>query len=106
MSGWSATMTRMRETYRVPQPSAPVDPSPYAGWLGRALALAARAGEAGDVPVGALVVAASGEVIGEGWNEREVATSGFDPTAHAEVVALRAAARHTGSWRLDGCTLA
>ena len=57
------------------------------------------------MPVGAVVVSASGEVVGEGWNAREVASSGFDPTAHAEVVALRAAARHTGSWRLSGCTL-
>src|SRR5580765_1086053 len=106
MSGWSATMTRMGETYRVPPPSAVGDSSPYAGWLGRALVLASRAGEAGDVPVGAVVVSPSGKVIGEGWNEREVESSGYDPTAHAEVVALRAAARHTGSWRLDGCTLA
>ncbi|MFB6719745.1 nucleoside deaminase [Kribbella sp. NPDC056345] len=55
-----------------------------------------------DVPIGALVVDASGEVIGRGHNERE--TTG-DPTAHAEVLALRAAARHVGEWRLTGCTL-
>ena len=54
-----------------------------------ALTLAQRAADAGDVPVGALVVDASGEVVGEGWNLREVDQ---DPTAHAEVVALRAAA--------------
>jgi tRNA(adenine34) deaminase len=68
----------------------------------RALDLAERAAAAGDVPVGALVVEASGEVVGEGWNLREVAQ---DPTAHAEVVALRAAATRLGSWRLEGCTL-
>jgi len=68
----------------------------------RALGLAERAAAAGDVPVGALVVDASGEVVGEGWNLREVAQ---DPTAHAEVVALRAAATGLGSWRLEGCTL-
>ena len=68
----------------------------------RALALAERAADAGDVPVGALVVAASGEVVGEGWNLREVDQ---DPTAHAEVVALRDAARRLGSWRLERCTL-
>lgn len=68
----------------------------------RALDLAARAGSAGDVPVGAVVLDPSGAVIGEGWNLREVDA---DPTAHAEVVALRAAARHTGSWRLEDCTL-
>jgi len=67
-----------------------------------ALTLAQRAADAGDVPVGALVVEASGEVVGEGWNLREVDQ---DPTAHAEVVALRSAAARLGSWRLDGCTL-
>ena len=67
-----------------------------------ALTLAQRAADAGDVPVGALVVDASGEVVGEGWNLREVDQ---DPTAHAEVVALRAAAHRLESWRLDGCTL-
>jgi len=67
-----------------------------------ALTLAQRAADAGDVPVGALVVDASGEVVGEGWNLREIDQ---DPTAHAEVVALRAAADRLGSWRLDGCTL-
>ena len=68
----------------------------------RALELAERAAAAGDVPVGALVVSGAGVVLGEGWNLREV---GQDPTAHAEVVALRAAADRLGSWRLDGCTL-
>ena len=70
--------------------------------MGRAIELAAGAADSGDVPVGALVVSASGEVIGEGCNLREVEG---DPTAHAEVVALRAAARHTGEWRLEDCTL-
>ena len=54
------------------------------------------------MPVGALVVDAAGEVVGEGWNLREVDQ---DPTAHAEVVALRAAAQRLGTWRLEGCTL-
>ncbi|HET7821960.1 MAG TPA: tRNA adenosine(34) deaminase TadA [Ornithinibacter sp.] len=67
-----------------------------------ALTLAQRAADAGDVPVGALVVDTSGEIVGEGWNLREVDQ---DPTAHAEVVALRAAAQRLGSWRLEGCTL-
>ena len=67
-----------------------------------ALTLAQRAADAGDVPVGALVVDASGEVVGAGWNRREVDQ---DPTAHAEVVALRAAAKRVGSWRLEGFTL-
>jgi tRNA(adenine34) deaminase len=70
--------------------------------MGRALELAAGAAGSGDVPVGAVVVSPAGEVIGEGCNLREVEG---DPTAHAEIVALRAAARHTGEWRLEDCTL-
>ncbi len=68
----------------------------------RALALADAAAADGDVPVGAVVVDASGEVIGEGRNLREVTG---DPTAHAEVVALREAARRLGTWHLADCTL-
>lgn len=56
----------------------------------------------GDVPIGAVVVSPSGAVIAAGRNVREAA---HDPTGHAEVVALRAAAAALGSWRLDGCTL-
>ncbi len=56
---------------------------------------------AGEVPVGAVVVRA-GEVVGAGWN-RPIST--HDPTAHAEVVALRAAARRLGNYRLPGCSL-
>ena len=63
-------------------------------------ARAAAAG--GDVPVGAVVVDPSGVVIGVGRNGRE---ADADPTAHAEVLALRAAAATRGEWRLDGCTL-
>jgi len=70
--------------------------------MGEALALAARADEAGDVPVGAVVVDASGAIRGRGYNRREVA---HDPTAHAEVLALREAASALSSWRLDDCTL-
>jgi tRNA(adenine34) deaminase len=55
-----------------------------------------------DVPVGAIVVAANGDVIGTGRNRRE---ADGDPTAHAEIVALRAASRAVGLWRLDGATL-
>jgi tRNA(adenine34) deaminase len=67
-----------------------------------ALRLAADAARDGDVPVGAVVTDADGAVIGVGRNLREVE---HDPTAHAEVVALRAAARARRSWRLDDCTL-
>lgn len=56
----------------------------------------------GDVPVGALIFDADGEVIGRGVNRREQRQ---DPTAHAEVEAIRAAAHTLGSWRLDGCEL-
>ena len=70
--------------------------------MDRALALAAAAGDAGDVPVGAVVTDAAGTVIGEGRNLREAL---HDPTAHAEVVALRAAAAARGNWNLEGCTL-
>jgi tRNA(adenine34) deaminase len=71
-------------------------------------ASAAAAGDQGtgaavaDVPVGAVVLDAAGAVIGRGRNEREASA---DPTAHAEIVALREAGRSRTNWRLDGCTL-
>ncbi|GAA4521674.1 tRNA adenosine(34) deaminase TadA [Nonomuraea ferruginea] len=68
----------------------------------QALAEAAAAGERGEVPVGAVVLGPSGEVLAAAGNDRE---SAADPTGHAEVLALRAAARRRGAWRLDGCTL-
>ncbi|HVA74518.1 MAG TPA: tRNA adenosine(34) deaminase TadA [Acidimicrobiales bacterium] len=66
-----------------------------------ALDQARRAGDAGDVPVGAVVVA-GGRVVGAAGNRREAAG---DPTAHAEILALREAAASLGSWRLDGATV-
>ena len=66
-----------------------------------ALALAERAAQSGEVPIGAVVVQGA-EVLGEGYN-RPVAT--HDPTAHAEIVALRAAAERLGNYRLTGTTL-
>jgi tRNA(adenine34) deaminase len=68
----------------------------------RALSVAEGAVESGDVPVGALVVSPAGDVLAEAPNARE---RDGDPTAHAEVLALRAAAAARGEWRLDGCTL-
>ena len=68
----------------------------------RALELARRAEQHGDVPVGAVVLGPDGAVLSEAGNERELTG---DPTAHAEVLALRAASVVTGSWRLSGCTL-
>lgn len=67
----------------------------------RALELADRAAAAGEVPVGAVVVR-EGELLGEGWNQ--VIGAG-DPTAHAELVALREAARRAGNYRLPGAVL-
>ena len=70
-----------------------------AEWMGAALAEAALALEHDDVPVGAVVVhLPTGEIVARAHNARE---RDDDPTAHAEILALRAAARHAGSWRLD-----
>jgi len=66
----------------------------------KALALAQQASASGDIPVGAVIVNNSGEIIATGHNERELNS---DPTAHAEIVAIRKAARH--GWRLDDHTL-
>jgi tRNA(adenine34) deaminase len=70
-------------------------------WMHHALRLAQQAADAGEVPVGAVVVK-DGRVVGEGCN---APIASGDPTAHAEVLALRAAARAVGNYRLDGCTL-
>ncbi len=71
-------------------------------WMREALREADTAADAGDVPVGAIIVNAEGVELGRGQNRRE---QDQDPTAHAEVVALRAAAAATGHWRLEGSTL-
>ncbi|MEZ5556261.1 tRNA adenosine(34) deaminase TadA [Haliea sp.] len=70
-------------------------------WMEQALALADRAAAQGEVPVGALVVR-DGQLLGQGWNR---VISDADPTAHAEIVALRDAARAQGNYRLPGATL-
>lgn len=70
-------------------------------WMDEALAEARAAAAHGDVPVGALVVH-RGEVIARAHNERELRQ---DPTAHAEMLAVRAAARELGSWRVEDCVL-
>lgn len=67
----------------------------------KAIDLAKKAQETDDVPVGAIVVK-NGKIIGEGYNKRE---ADGDPTAHAEVVAIRQAAQYLDSWHLDGCEL-
>jgi tRNA(adenine34) deaminase len=80
-----------------------VDPAGrWDGAMRLALDVAASAVDSADVPVGAVVLGPSGELIASGVNARE---RDGDPTAHAEVLALRAAAGVLGSWRLTGCTL-
>ncbi|MFN7085511.1 MAG: tRNA adenosine(34) deaminase TadA [Burkholderiales bacterium] len=70
-------------------------------WMREALELARQAMADGEVPVGAIVVR-DGAIIGRGYNQP---ISRHDPTAHAEIVALREAARHLGNYRLNGCEL-
>lgn len=81
--GWDATADRDRR------------------WMQRALELARRAADAGEVPVGAVLVR-DDEAIGEGWNR---SIGACDPTAHAEILALRTAATRIGNYRLVGSTL-
>lgn len=76
-------------------------PAADAYWMRLAIAEAMRATEHDDVPVGAVVVR-RGQIIASRHNERELTS---DPTAHAEILAMRDAAREIGSWRLDDCTM-
>ncbi|MFC1410881.1 tRNA adenosine(34) deaminase TadA [Streptacidiphilus sp. N1-12] len=91
-----------------PRPASTPGPRPdpvRAPWVPAmrlALAESALALPTGDVPVGAIVLAPSGDVLGRGHNEREAVG---DPTAHAEILAIREAARAVGEWRLTDCTL-
>lgn len=71
-------------------------------YMDEALALARQGEQSGEVPVGALIVSADGTILGRGFNA-PVAT--HDPTAHAEIIAIRQAARAIGNYRLEGCTL-
>lgn len=72
-------------------------------WMRHALALAIHAEHAHDeIPVGAVLVDAEGRVVGEGWNRN---IGDLDPSAHAEIVAMRAGGRTLGNHRLTGCTL-
>ena len=71
-------------------------------FMERALELARKAFEKEEVPVGAVVVDESGRILGEGFNQP---ISLLDPTAHAEILALREAAQRLGNYRLTGCTL-
>jgi tRNA(adenine34) deaminase len=71
-------------------------------WMDRAIALAKEAGVAGEIPVGAVIVNNMGDAIATGVNRKE---RDQDPTAHAEIVAIRAASRILQDWHLTGCTL-
>ena len=71
-------------------------------WMDRAISLAKQAGLDGEIPVGAVIVNSEGEAIAIGVNQKE---RDQDPTAHAEIVAIREAARVLRDWHLNGCTL-
>jgi tRNA(adenine34) deaminase len=71
-------------------------------WMKQAIELATSAGNAGEVPVGAMIVNSSGEIVSKGENRRE---RDRDPTAHAEIIAIRAAGIALDNWHLSGCTL-
>ena len=70
-------------------------------FMEQALAEAAKAREVGEVPIGSVVVTPDGEIVGRGFNRRE---TWQDPTAHAELLAMKQAAQSLGSWRLPECT--
>ncbi|MFB2936947.1 tRNA adenosine(34) deaminase TadA [Aerosakkonemataceae cyanobacterium BLCC-F154] len=71
-------------------------------WMSRAIALAQAAGEAGEVPVGAVIVDGDGNLLAEAENRKE---RDKDPTAHAEIIALRTAGKVLQNWHLNQCTL-
>lgn len=81
---------------------SPYAAAPHVAAMRQALEQAQLALAHDDVPVGAVVLSPDGVVLGVGHNDRE---GGSDPTAHAEVLAVRAAAAALGTWRLSGCTL-
>jgi tRNA(adenine34) deaminase len=80
--------------------------SDHAHWMAQALLLAARAAAQDEIPIGALIIhhpfGSEPRVIGAGFNERE---TNSDPSAHAEIVAMRTAGKSLGHWRLTDCTL-
>jgi tRNA(adenine34) deaminase len=74
----------------------------HQNWMDQAISLAQQAGEAGEIPVGAIIVNNQGSAIATGINRKE---RDQDPTAHAEIVAIRKASRILKDWHLTGCTL-
>ncbi len=79
----------------------PTPPNDWSAWMDAAIDQARRAEQRGDVPIGCVIVR-DGELIATGHNRRIIDA---DPTAHAEMLAIRAAAERLGDWRLTGCTL-
>ncbi|UOO37085.1 nucleoside deaminase [Oscillospiraceae bacterium CM] len=77
-------------------------PLEHEKYMKEALALAARAMDEGEVPVGCVITDADGAIIGSGWNRREQAQSAL---GHAELMAIEEACRHQNDWRLSGCSL-
>ncbi|MEA5534261.1 tRNA adenosine(34) deaminase TadA [Crocosphaera sp. XPORK-15E] len=71
-------------------------------WMQQALILAKKAGESGDVPVGAIIINGQGNLIAQAYNCKE---QNHDPTGHAEIIALRVASQKLQSWHLEECTL-
>ncbi|WP_341524878.1 tRNA adenosine(34) deaminase TadA [Nostoc sp. UHCC 0302] len=71
-------------------------------WMNRAIELAQSAGEAGEVPVGAVIIDSAGNLLAEGENRKE---RDKDPTAHAEILALKTAGKSLQNWHLNECTL-
>lgn len=96
--GSNPTLPANPSTQRMSEPSS-IDEQ----WMRHALALAERAQrEFDEIPVGAVLVGADGALLGEGWN---LNIANHDPSAHAEIVAMRAAGKRLGNHRLVGCTL-
>ena len=98
------TDTRARlwqAAHTTPLPPAPLDQADAEHWMRQALALARQAAQQGEVPVGALVVR-DDQIVGLGFNQP---IGRHDPSAHAEMLALRDAALRLGNYRLDGCSL-
>lgn len=95
-------MSAVHDTGAMHRPRPDPVRDPWTPPMRLALAEAALAPPTGDVPVGCVVLRPDGSVIGRGHNEREAAG---DPTAHAEMLAIREAAASVGEWRLSGCTL-
>jgi tRNA(adenine34) deaminase len=101
LAGAALVVARVRLTHS-PMMSEPTRREQHEAWMRRALAEAAACDDSADVPVGAVIIGPDGRELAVGRNQREAA---HDPTAHAEIVALRAAAEGLGTWRLDGCTM-